>query len=359
LNAPRETNFPPTLSGNRAMTLASYCGPQHTRSLLELAITAIPFAVLWATSCFAVLHGYWWVSLLLAIPASGFLVRLFAIQHDCGHGSFFRIRSANDWIGRVIGVVTLTPYDFWRRTHAVHHATTGDLERRGVGDIDTLTVDEFQLRSRWGRFAYRLYRHPIIMIGIGPAYLFFLQHRFPVGLIRERKPWLSAMATNGAIAAVVATLMWTIGVGPFLLVHLPLMLMAASVGGWMFYIQHQFEATSWHGHASWQFYRAALKGSSYYDLPIILRWFTANLGIHHVHHLCSRIPYYRLPLVLRDYPELKDTNRISLRESLACLHLALWDEHNQRLVSFRQARLNFIETPSDKKSPVEVMHYDV
>ena len=187
--------------------------------------------------------GYWWLSLLLAIPAAGFLVRLFMIQHDCGHGSFFRHRMANDWVGRVIGVLTLTPYDFWRRTHAIHHATSGHLERRGIGDVDTLTVREYLSRSFWGRLCYRAYRNPLVMFGLGPAYLFILQYRLPVGLLFSGwQPWLSTMATNVAIAAVVAVLIWFIGVWPFLLVHLPIILLAGSVGVWLFYVQHQFES---------------------------------------------------------------------------------------------------------------------
>jgi acyl-lipid omega-6 desaturase (Delta-12 desaturase) len=195
----------------------------------------------------AALHfGYWWLSLLLAIPAAGFLVRLFMIQHDCGHGSFFSHRMANDWVGRVIGVLTLTPYDFWRQTHAIHHATSGHLERRGIGDVDTLTVREYLSRSFWGRLCYRAYRHPLIMFGVGPAYLFILQYRLPVGLLFNGwQPWVSTMATNVAIAAVVAVLIWYIGVWPFMLVQLPIILLAGSVGVWLFYVQHQFERTFW------------------------------------------------------------------------------------------------------------------
>ena len=193
--------------------LAHYRDPSHTRSIVEIAITLAPFAALWALAWAAYYFGYWWVSLLLAVPAAGFLVRAFMIQHDCGHGAFFRHRLANDWVGRVIGVLTLTPYDFWRRTHAIHHASSGHLERRGIGDIDTLTVREYQALSRWGRLRYRIYRHPVVMFGIGPAYLFMLQHRLPVGLMRGNgwTPWISTMATNLAIAAIVATLIWFIG----------------------------------------------------------------------------------------------------------------------------------------------------
>jgi acyl-lipid omega-6 desaturase (Delta-12 desaturase) len=234
-------------------------------------------------------------------------------------------------------VLTLTPYDFWRRTHAVHHASSGHLERRGMGDVDTLTVREYLSLSFWGRMRYRAYRHPLVMFGIGPAYLFILQYRLPVGLLFNGwRPWLSTMATNAAIAAIVGGLIWFIGVWPFVLVHLPIALLAGSVGVWLFYVQHQFESTFWAHDGEWSFEEAALHGSSYYDLPAILRWFTANIGVHHVHHLCSRIPYYRLPRVLRDHPELRGVSRLTLLQSFRCVRLVLWDESRQRLVSFRE-----------------------
>jgi omega-6 fatty acid desaturase (delta-12 desaturase) len=318
--------------------LARYRMPNLVRSIVELAITAGPLVLLWWLMWATLDLGYW-LCLLLAVPAAGFLVRLFMIQHDCGHGAFFRHRLANDWVGRLIGVLTLTPYDFWRRTHAMHHSTSGNLDRRGMGDIDTLTVREYLARSRWGRLRYRIYRHPLVMFGIGPAYLFVVQHRLPVGLMRSGwQPWLSTMATNVAIAAVVATMIWLIGVGAFLLVHLPIVLFAASIGVWLFYVQHQFEDTVWAHDRDWNLHEAALHGSSYYDLPQVLRWFTANIGAHHIHHLCSRIPYYRLPLVLRDHPELSGIGQLTLAQSFKCVRLVLWDEGQQRLVSFREMR---------------------
>jgi acyl-lipid omega-6 desaturase (Delta-12 desaturase) len=317
-------------------TLAHYREPSCARSTVELAITAIPFVIIWSLMWAALGAGYW-ISLLLAVPAAGFLVRLFMIQHDCGHGSFFRRRFANDWVGRVIGVLTLTPYDFWRRSHALHHASSGNLDHRGVGDVDTLTVREYLALPRWRQLLYRAYRHPIVMFGVGPAYLFILRHRLPVGLIHSSwQFWLSAMATNLAIAVLAATMIWLVGVGPFLLVQLPITLLAGSIGVWLFYVQHQFEDTYWAHDKGWNFHEAALHGSSHYDLPSVLRWFTANIGVHHVHHLCSRIPYYRLPRVLRDHPELAGVRRLTLFESLRCVRLVLWDESLRRLISFRE-----------------------
>lgn len=319
--------------------LAPYRAPVIARSVFELVITAVPFVLLWVLM-WAMLDAGYWVGLVLAVPAAGFLIRLFMIQHDCGHGSFFPHRRTNDWVGRVIGVLTLTPYDFWRRAHAMHHAGSGNLDRRGIGDIDTLTVGEFRARSPWRRLLYRLYRHPLVMFGVGPAYLSILRHRLPMGLMRGGAgPWASAMATNVAIAIVAATLIWLIGVGPFLLVQLPITLLAASIGVWLFYVQHQFEDTFWEHDEDWSFHEAALHGSSHYDLPAVLRWFTANIGVHHVHHLSSRIPYYRLPEALRDRPELRNVGRLTLLQSFKAVRLVLWDEEKRRLISFAEARI--------------------
>jgi len=334
----------------RALTqsLARYREPNHGRSVVEILITVIPFVLLWVSMLLSLRIGYG-LYLLLAIPAAGFLVRLFMIQHDCGHGSFFRQRLLNDWVGRVIGVITLTPYDFWRRAHGIHHATSGNLDQRGIGDIDTLTVNEYLALPRWRRLGYRLYRHPIIMFGVGPTYLFILRHRLPFGLTREGwGPWVSTMATNGAIAIVVATIIWWIGIWSFLLVHLPITVLGGAIGVWLFYVQHQFEHTVWSENRDWSFPTAALYGSSHYDLPPVLRWFTANIGVHHIHHLCSRIPFYRLPLALRQHPDLANVGRLTLGQSLACVPLVLWDEAARRLISFRELRSRLGVGASDR-----------
>ncbi|MFU0507964.1 fatty acid desaturase [Pseudaminobacter sp. NGMCC 1.201702] len=318
--------------------LASYRQPDTARSIIEILITVVPFAACWALAAMAAINDWWW-GLLLTIPAAGFLVRLFILQHDCGHGALFSRRNANDWTGRVIGILTLTPYDYWRRTHAAHHATAGDLDRRGIGDVKTLTVREYEALPWHGRASYRLYRHPAIMFGLGPAWLFICQYRLPFGLMRAGvQPWASTVATNIGIALPAAGLIGILGIGPFLMVQLPITLMAATAGVWLFYVQHQFEGTHWSEGESWNFQNAALHGSSHYELPLMLRWFTGNIGIHHVHHLASRIPFYRLPRVLVDHPELRDMSRITLLQSLSCVGLALWDEQAKRLVSFREAQ---------------------
>ena len=340
IDAAQKTTQPPAQIDARELTktLARYCEPSHGRSFGEIVITVLPFCALWALS-YAALQISVWLSLLVAVPAGGLLVRFFLIQHDCGHQAFFRTRVLNDWVGRVLGVFTLTPYDFWKRTHAIHHATHGNLERRGIGDIDTMTVAEYQSLSRLGKLRYRVYRHPIVLFVIGPAYLFLLQHRLPVTQMRAGwTPWISAMATNAGIAALFGGMMWVVGVKPFLIVHLPIVMIAASIGVWMFYVQHQFEETVWDHNPQWEMKHAALLGSSHYDLPQPLRWLTANIGIHHVHHLVSRIPYYRLHEVIENYPELGKLGRITIKESLATVKLALWDEKRRKLVAFSELR---------------------
>ena len=333
----RPGTSPPRGARAWAATLARYREPDPRRAAAELLVTAVPFAALWLLAWACLGLGYW-LSLLLAVPTAGFLVRLFMIQHDCGHGSFFRRRRANDWLGRALGVLTLTPYDHWRRTHAVHHATSGNLDRRGTGDVTTLTVREYLALPRWRRAAYRLYRHPLVLFGLGPACLFVLLHRLPLGRTRAGPgPWLGTMLTNLAIAAAATAMTAAVGLAPFLLVHGPVVLLAASAGCWLFYVQHQFEGTSWEGDGAWSLHEGALRGSSHYDLPGPLRWLTANIGAHHVHHLCSRIPGYRLGEVLRDHPELRGVNRLTLGRSLGCVRLALWDEDRARLVPFREA----------------------
>lgn len=327
-------------AGERAWTkvLAGYREPSRFRSVFELTVTVVPFVLLWALAWAAVAHGQWW-GLVLTVPAAGFLLRLFVIQHDCGHGAFFPSRRANDWLGRVLGVITLTPYGYWRRTHATHHATSGNLDQRGIGDVSTLTVAEYLALPWPRRFAYRLYRHPAFMFGLASTFLFVVQYRVPVGLMRAgHQPWVSTMGTNLAIAIAATGAIWAFGPVPFLVVHVPVTLMAAAMGVWLFFVQHQFEDTFWERDPQWRFQQAALHGSSHYDLPPILRWLTGHIGVHHVHHLSSRVPFYRLPAVLRDHPELRDVGRLTLLQSLRCVRLALWDEEHRRLVSFGAVR---------------------
>ncbi len=317
--------------------IASYRNPVRARSFFELAVTLIPFVLLWTATAIALQSGYW-VGLVLVIPAAAFLLRLFMLQHDCGHGSLFANRRLDDWTGRALGVLTLTPYDYWRRAHNDHHASAGNLDERGVGDITTLTVSEYRNLPLVGKLGYRLYRNPFVMFGIGPAFLFLIKQRLPFGMMRSGAlPWISTMATNLAVALLAAVLIWSVGIIPFLLIHLPIVLIAGSAGVWLFCVQHQFEETHWSRPPEWAFPYAAMHGASHYDLPRPLRWITGNIGMHHLHHLSSRVPFYRLPEVLRDHPELANIGRIGIRDSLASVRLVLWNEKTQRLISFSQA----------------------
>jgi omega-6 fatty acid desaturase (delta-12 desaturase) len=321
-------------SGDLLGRLRQYQAPRNRRAILELGLTAALFVGAWLVMMLLSRHNYW-LALAMAVPTAGLLVRLFIIQHDCGHGAMFSSRRANDWTGRLIGAVTLTPYDMWRHSHAIHHAGSGNLDRRGIGDITTLTVCEYQGLGLFMRMGYRIYRHPLVMFGIGPAYLFILQHRLPFGAMRNGlMPWASTMGTNAAIVAISGLLIWLLGLETYLLLHLPVVLLGASFGVWLFYVQHQFETTFWERKPDWSHPVAALHGSSFYDLPQPLMWLTGNIGIHHVHHLCSRIPFYRLSEALAAHPDLEQTGRITLSESIAGTRLTLWDEERKRLVSF-------------------------
>ncbi|MDU8929458.1 fatty acid desaturase [Alisedimentitalea sp. MJ-SS2] len=318
-------------------TLSLYRDPNPLRSVTELAITAGPFLALWGLAWWAMSISYWLTFAISALNAA-FLLRLFAIQHDCGHGAFFKSRHLSDWVGRTIGILTLTPYDVWQRTHAVHHGSHGNLDKRGMGDIHTLTVAEYRALSSWGRLQYRLYRHPLVLFGLGPSYLFLLQQRLPVGLMHQSRYWVSAIATNAAILIALSLILYFGGLAAILLIFLPSTLIAATAGMWLFFVQHQFENTRWNTAEDWQLHDAALHGSSYYVLPSVIRWFSANIGIHHVHHLYSRIPFYRLTEVLRDHDELAQINRMTIRQSFANARLHLWDEKSQRMLSFGQER---------------------
>ena len=322
-----------------ARALVPYRRASAARGVLELAVTVLPFVTLWAGMVIASRGGQVWLSFAMAPFAAGLLARLFMIQHDCGHGALFPWKPANDWVGRAIGVLTMTPYDHWRRLHAIHHATSGNLDRRGLGDINTLTVREYFARNWRDRLGYRLYRHPLVMFGLGPLYLFLIENRLPFGFMKKgAMPWLSTMTTNAGILVAAGLLIWRIGPTTFLIVCLPIFAIGGAIAVWFFYVQHQFEDTRWEATADWSQPEAALHASSFYDLPPPLSWLSGNIGVHHVHHLSSGIPFYRLPEVLRNHPELREVGRLGLMESLGCVRLALWDEEKRRMVSFGEAR---------------------
>ncbi len=332
--------FPPSPSLNAywQKLLAPYMRAHNGKAIFQLVTTAGLFAGTWLLMLWSLELSYW-LTLALALPAVGLFTRLFIFQHDCGHGSFFRSRRANNALGAVLGVLTLTPYRYWRRTHAIHHATSGDLDHRTFGEVDTLTVAEYRQRSRWGRLRYRLYRHPFVLFVVGPAYQFVLKHRLPFDMpLAWRQEWASVMWTNAGIVALALAAWGVLGLERFLLVQLPITLLGGAIGVWLFYVQHQFEDTYWRVHPEWDFHRAGIEGSSFYDLPRVLHWFTGNIGFHHVHHLASRIPNYRLAECFRKVAELRQVTRLTFWSSLKCLRLRLWDEQNRRLVGFRELR---------------------
>lgn len=340
-----QSSVPPATAGvttsarDWTRILAKYRTPFQLRSLFELLITLAPFLALWAAAAWAVSVNIF-ISLAISTFAAAFLMRLFMIQHDCGHGSFLRNRLLNEWLGRAIGVLTLTPYDVWRHSHAIHHAGCGNLDKRGIGDINTLTVREYRARGLWKRFTYRFYRHPLTLFVIGPVYVFLFENRLPFGYFRDGwRFWISAMGSNVATLVLAAAAIYFIGLSTFLWVFLPTTLIAGAIGIWLFYVQHQFEDTLWDENKDWTLHEAALFGSSHYDLPVGLRWITGNIGVHHVHHLHSRIPFYRLSQVLKDHPALAEVKRLTLLESFACVKMQLWDEDSRKLVTYAQARI--------------------
>jgi omega-6 fatty acid desaturase (delta-12 desaturase) len=263
---------------------------------------------------------------------------VFIIQHDCGHYSFLSSRKACDWLGRVLGVLTLTPYTWWKRDHDWHHSSSGDLSRRGYGDIDTLTVAEYKALPVMGKLGYRLYRSPLVLFGIGPLWQFLVRHRLPVNLRKDdRQSAMSILTTNVAVAGMLALGCWALGFGTFLALWLPVLAVASTAGVWMFFVQHQFETTHWAQAEKWSFVAAALKGCSYYKLPRPLEWVTGYIGYHHIHHLAARVPNYRLRQCFEEVPALAQATTITFLESLKCSRLALWCEERQRLLSFREA----------------------
>jgi len=321
--------------------LAKYRDPSHSRSILEIALSAVPFLAIWAAALWAMSISYW-LSFGLAAANGLFLVRLFIIQHDCGHSAFFRNRRAADWVGRVLGGFTLTAYDVWKRSHLLHHNGSGNLDKRSLGgDVHTMTVREYRALSPFRRLQYRTYRYPFVLFGLGPSFIFYISNRIPFGSFRSLKYWVSAMGTNLGIAIILVVLVFCAGWAPLFLIFLPTTLVGATAGIWLFYVQHQFEDAQWDDDDGWDMHDAALHGSSHYVLPKPLQWLTGNIGIHHVHHLYSRIPFYRLTEVLRDHPDLANAQKLTVRQSLACVKLQLWDEQDRKLLSYAQANQTY------------------
>ena len=333
-------SFKPTEKTSRdwARSLIKYRLPNNRRAIAELSITLSAFVALWALAWWSItLHPM--IAIAIALMNGMFLVRLFAIQHDCGHGSFTVNNKLSGWIGRCLGVLTLTPYAVWSKTHAQHHSTSGNLDRQGMGDVVTRTVSEYLALSFVQKFIYRVYRSPFVLFGLAPVYLFILQNRIPFGFMRQGASlWVSSMGTNAMIGLIIASIYYLDGFLPLILVFAPTTLVASTVGVWLFFIQHQFEDGHFDHDKDWDIQDAAFHGSSHYKLPSVLNWLTANIGIHHVHHLNCRIPFYRLAEVLKDHEALAQMQTITLRQSFKCARLHLWDENQRKLLSFSEAR---------------------
>jgi omega-6 fatty acid desaturase (delta-12 desaturase) len=310
--------------------------PSKWRALWQMVNTLGSYALLWYLM-YRSLAVSFWIALPLAILAGAFLVRVFIIFHDCGHGSFFKSRTANDVVGFITGMLTFTPYYHWRWEHAIHHASAGHLDKRGTGDVWTMTVQEYLGSSRWKRFAYRLARNPVVLFVIAPLYLFVIRQRFVSAKANRKERW-SVYWMNLAILGMAAGLSAIFGIVPYLIIQLTAMAVAGSAGIWLFYVQHQFEDVYWERSDQWDYTAAALQGSSFYKLPKILQWFSGNIGFHHIHHLSSRIPNYNLERCHRAHPLFQSVKPITFFSSLKSLTFRLWDEKNKKLISFRRLR---------------------
>lgn len=318
--------------------VAKYAKPDYRKAFWQISNTFVPYIGLWALMIYFMLQGYsYWLTLLLAVPAAGLLVRIFIFFHDCTHGAFFPSRRANRILGYITGALVFTAFEDWQRTHVIHHSNAGNLDRRGVGDVWTLTVAEYLAASRPKRLVYRLFRNPLVLFSIIPAFLFLGVNRFSSrgAGTRERR---SIIITNTVIVGIAVVMSLALGVRNYLLIQLPVLLLAASGGMWMFYMQHQYEDVYWTRHSDWDLTRSGLEGSSYYKLPKALQWLVGNIGLHHIHHVRANIPNYNLQRCHDEVPALQVVKPLTIRKSLKSLWLNLWDEQRQKLVSFRSIK---------------------
>jgi acyl-lipid omega-6 desaturase (Delta-12 desaturase) len=311
--------------------VARYARADLSRSLWMMVNTLVPYFALWALMIYSV-HISYWLTLILAIPTAGFMVRTFIIFHDCGHGSFFKSQKANDALGIFTGILNFTPYYEWRHTHAIHHASASDLDRRGVGDVKTMTVKEYLDAPWWKKVAYRIFRSPFIMFTIGSFLVFSVTQRIP-GRLGGKRERASVWWTDAALVVLIGLLILLVGWKTYLLVQLPVFMLGTSTGVWLFYVQHNFDPTYWERHNKWTFVKAGFEGSSYYKLPAVLQWFTGNIGFHHIHHLSPKIPNYKLPVCYKENPVFH-VRPMTLLASLSSLRMRLYDEEKGSMVGW-------------------------
>jgi len=302
----------------------------------QLIITLLLYAAGWVLMHFSLRVGYW-LTLLLAIPTAGFLVRIFIFFHDCGHNSFLPSTRANRTLGFWLGILVFTPGEQWWKSHAIHHATSGNLDRRGVGDVTTLTVEEYLKLSPLGQLGYRLFRHPLVMFGLGPLFMFLIKHRIPSPHFGKRET-MSVVWSNLAIIALGTGLSLLMGFKNYVLIQLPVIWLGGMAGIWMFYVQHQFESSYWARHPEWEYVASAFEGASYYRLPKVLQWFTGNIGFHHIHHLSPKVPNYELEKAYNSAEVLRHPLTLTIRESIRTIPLTLIDEANDHMITFRELR---------------------
>jgi omega-6 fatty acid desaturase (delta-12 desaturase) len=311
--------------------VARYAKPELNRSLWQVANTLVPYFVLWGLMIWSIRYSYW-ITLGLSVFAAGFLMRTFIIFHDCGHGSFFKSRKANDFVGRITGFLNFTPYYRWKHDHAIHHATAGDLDRRGVGDVYTMTVQEYLAAPWWLKTGYRVMRNPFFLFGVAPLAVFLLTQRIPAKSQGKRER-ASVLWTDFSLVVVISLMCWLIGWKTFLMIQLPIIWITSTIGIWLFYVQHNFDPSYWDNHEGWEFVKAGLQGSSFYKLPLILQWFSGNIGFHHIHHLSAKIPNYNLPKCYYEN-QLFHVKPLTIRASLISLSLRLYDEERKMLVGW-------------------------
>ncbi|MCA1322381.1 fatty acid desaturase [Bacillus tianshenii] len=327
-------------SQNNTKTLKKQVAPfeqsQTMKSVWQIINTLGPFFLLWYLAYICLSVSYW-LALVPMVLAAGFMTRVFIIFHDCTHHSFFKDRKWNRIVGTITGVLTLFPYEQWGHDHAVHHATSGNLDKRGVGDIWTLTVEEYNAAPLKTKIAYRLYRSPFVMFVLGPIWVFAIRNRFNRKNARKKER-NNLYLTNVLIAAVIALLCWAIGWQSFLIVHGTIFMVAGSIGIWLFYVQHTFEDSYFEPDQEWEYVLAAVEGSSFYKLPKLLQFLTGNIGFHHVHHLSPRVPNYMLEEAHKNTPPLENVPTITLATSLRSLKFRLWDEKTKNFVTFREAK---------------------